>query len=162
MRGQNCMKQKKVTTKFFSWSFSLANAAMTASWSSKQCLIVLPRLTWHFSHVPSKQNRVYGPCFYLDYAPQAAKLHQSNFLLGLLLLREKKEVMRNTRSVIPCPFDTFSPIHSTTFEKYLLTGHLKFWVASLAFTHFKLVKHYIWPQLRRLCNRSLQKFIIFQ
>ena len=97
------------------------------------------RLTWHFSHVPSKQNRVYGPCFYLDYAPQAAKLHQSstNFLLGLLL-REKKEVMRNTGVSYHVLLTLFPSIQSPTFEKYLLTGHPTFWVASLALYPFQI------------------------
>ena len=81
--GQNCMKQKSYHNIFFLKFFPCKRSndgvlvVKAAAMSNSTT-----RLTWHFSHVPSKQNRVYGPCFYLDYAPQVAKLHQSNFLLG--------------------------------------------------------------------------------
>ena len=100
MRRQNCMKQKSYHNNFFLKFFPCKRSNDGVFLVVKAAAVSnsTTRLTWHFSHVPSKQNRVYGPCFYLDYAPQAAKLHQSNFLLGLLL-REKKEVMRSTGGV---------------------------------------------------------------
>ena len=129
---------KKVTTTIFSWSFSLANAAMTPSCKAAAVSNSTTRLTWHFSHVPSKQNRVYGPCFYLDYAPQAAKLHQSNFLLGLLL-REKKEVMRSTGGMSYHVLLTlFPPFSALLLKNIYWQATRNFWVASLALYPFQI------------------------
>ena len=153
-------KTKKVTTTFFFLKFFPCKRSNDGVLVVKAAAMSnsTTRLTWHFSHVPSKQNRVYGPCFYLDYAPQAAKLHQSstNFLLGLSSSERKR------KWCVAQKCHTMSSWHFSHHSQPYFWKNI-YWQATRNFgsqawscTHFKLVKHYIWPQLRRQCNRSLQ------